>query len=292
MNSRAKLDTGTQCNYDCGFCYYSDRLDVITGFEKIKERARKIAGLGLKQVDLSGGESSIHSKWFEILDYCRELGFESISALTNGHKFAKKEFLEKSQAHGLSELLFSLHGWDSDSHAKIVNRPKSFEKMLKAIENAQELGIKVRINCTVTSFNAPHLEEYVKIINKIKPAQINLLPLNYWEAAESVDAEKYEHLSEKIKSAIDLLDKDMEINVRYIPFCFMQGYEQHVVDLDFTSYDELDNVSGVFPGEFDGRGHTHSNLTVNNALATDWGLFATTKGATIRDLYIDNFNLW
>lgn len=240
FNTRAKLDTGTHCNYECSFCYYLDKLDVVTDVEVIKTRAKKLYDFGMTEIDLSGGESSIHRQWFEILDYCRELGFKNISALTNGFKFANKDFLKKSQEHGLTELLFSLHGWDSESHAHIVKRKGSFEKMLEAIKNCQELGIKVRLNCTVTSFNAPHLKEYAELVNSIAPFQMNFLPLNYWEDAQKVNPESYEVLSKHIKSSIDLLNKNIEINVRYIPFCFMQGYEQYVVGIYQHIYDRGD----------------------------------------------------
>ena len=240
FNTRAKLDTGTHCNYECSFCYYLDKLDVVTDVEVIKARAKKLYDFGMTEIDLSGGESSIHRNWFEILDYCRELGFKNISALTNGFKFANKEFLQKSKEHGLTELLFSLHGWDSESHTHIVKRKGSFERMLEAIKNSQELGIKVRINCTVTSFNAPHLEEYVKLINEIKPFQMNFLPLNYWEDAKNVGPENYEFLSQHIKTAVDQLNPAIEINVRYIPFCFMQNYEKYVVGIYQHIYDRGD----------------------------------------------------
>lgn len=240
INSRAKLDTGTFCNYGCSFCYYIDKLDQVTELEVIKQRAKTIRDFGMKEIDLSGGESSLHKNWFEILDYCRELGFENISCLTNGFKFADKDFTMKSKEHGLSEVLISLHGWNSESHAHIVKRKGSFEKILKAIENAKELDLKIRLNCTVTSYNAPNLLEYANLVNKIMPFQINFLPLNYWQAAEQLPAESYEILSHAIKAAIDVIDKSIHINVRYIPFCFMSGYEKYVVDTYQLIFDQED----------------------------------------------------
>lgn len=240
INSRAKLDTGTHCNYECKFCYYLDKLDVKTDLEVIKERALKIRQFGIKEIDLSGGESSIHQGWFELLDYCREIGFQNISTLTNGARFANFEFIKKSNEHGLSELLFSLHGWNEESHDKIVGRKGAFNKILAAIENAQKLNMRVRLNCTVTSFNAPHLKEYANLVNQINPFQINFLPLNYWEHAKEYNSERYEVLAPAIKKAIDSLNKTIEINVRYIPYCFMEGYEKYVVGVFQHIFDQGD----------------------------------------------------
>ena len=240
INSRAKLDTGTQCNYECGFCYYLDKLHEVTGLETVKQRAKKLFDFGMKEIDLSGGESSVHRHWFEILDYCRDLGFENISCLSNGHRFARKEFVEKSFNHGLNEILFSLHGWDGESHAKIVGRKGAFERLLRAIDNCQEVGLKVRINCTVTGFNAPHLLEYAQLINRLGPIQVNFLPLNYWEDAQKLNTESYEVLSKWIKRAIDGIHQKIEVNVRYIPFCFMEGYEKYVVGVYQHIFDQRD----------------------------------------------------
>ena len=68
--NRAKLDTGTFCNYDCEFCYYQGDLDKVTSFDVIKDRIDILHKYGITEVDLSGGESSVHKQWFDILDYC------------------------------------------------------------------------------------------------------------------------------------------------------------------------------------------------------------------------------
>ena len=105
--NRAKLDTGLYCNYSCEFCYYLGDLDKKTPFSKIKERIDILYKYGISQVDMSGGESSIHKDWFKILDYCNDR-FENISCLSHGGTFANEKFLIKSKEHGLKEILFSL----------------------------------------------------------------------------------------------------------------------------------------------------------------------------------------
>jgi len=231
VNSRAKLDTGLKCNYKCFFCYYRENLkDPEISLEEIKRRINIIKESGIKQIDLSGGESTIHSKWFEILDYCKE-NFEKVSCLSNGTKLKDIEFAKNSKYHGLSEVLFSLHGYDKSSHDKIVGYEGAFKDILKAIKNCQELEIEVRLNCTVTSRNMKHLDVYSNLIKSIRPSQLNYLPLNYWDNAQVLKAESYESLSKYIKKSIDLLsNEDIEINVRYMPYCFMIDYEEYVCD--------------------------------------------------------------
>jgi MoaA/NifB/PqqE/SkfB family radical SAM enzyme len=248
--NRAKLDTGTFCNYDCEFCYYRDKLDIKTSFEIVKERADYLLAYGITQVDLSGGESSVSSDWFNILDYCNER-FDHVSCLTHGGKFANKEFLEESKARGLKEILFSLHGATDETHDSITNRKGSFKRILQAIKNAQELEMIVRINCTVYYKNYTQLDNiYAELINNINPFEVNFITLNYWEGA---DIEKtnvsYSDMTNGIKQCIDILNKDMIINVRYVPYCYMNGYEKYVCNQYQHIYDLYDWNKEVYLDE-------------------------------------------
>lgn len=227
-NTRAKLDTGTHCNYACSFCYYIEQLNTITPFEVIRNRINNLYDRGITEVDLSGGESSIHKDWFKILDYCQTKGFSSISTLSNGSKFSNFDFIKKSYQHGLTEILFSLHGWDEYSHDNMVHSKGAFKKILEAITNAKIIGIKIRLNCTVKNNFNPEI--YAELINKILPDQINFLPLNYWNNASNIEVINYKIVSSNIKKCIDLIQNNIQcINVRYIPFCFMENYEKYVV---------------------------------------------------------------
>jgi MoaA/NifB/PqqE/SkfB family radical SAM enzyme len=236
---RGKLDTGPFCNYDCEFCYYGDQLDVKIPFELVKQRADHLLSYGIKQADLSGGESSVSPDWFKILDYCNER-FEHVSCLSHGGKFSNIEFLQESKDHGLKEILFSLHGATAETHDAITRRKGSFTRILKAINNAKELDIIVRINCTVYYKNYHQLENiYAGLINNISPLEVNFITLNYWDNVD-VNNVTYQAMTTNIKRCIDILNKDMIINVRYVPYCYMEGYEKYVCDQYQHIYDIYD----------------------------------------------------
>jgi MoaA/NifB/PqqE/SkfB family radical SAM enzyme len=252
LNERAKLDTGTHCNYRCEFCYYKTQLDEVTEFNIIKDRIDYLVACGMKEVDLSGGESSIHKQWFDILDYCKSKGLK-VSTLSNGYKFANKEFLQKSKDHGLEEILFSVHGYDKDSHNILVGHRKGFQNIVEAIKNAHELGILVRINCTVTHKNYKNLPtKFVALMQELQPFEINFLTLNYWDDAGVQETIKYKEVTPYIHRAIDLLKEHVDIiNVRYTPYCFMKGYEQYVCNYYQHIYDVYDWNIAVYNGTID-----------------------------------------
>lgn len=239
---RARLNTGTFCNYDCEFCYYKEMLDVKTPWEIVKNRIDYLLQYGIKQVDLSGGESSVDPNWFTILDYCKDK-FESISCLSHGGKFANMDFLKESRDRGLKEILFSLHGSTAEVHDSITGRKGSFERILKGIANAKELGMIVRTNTTVYYKNYHQLEnEHSALINSINPVESNFITLNYWGDFNVIDFTNvsYEDMTNAIKKCIDKLNNGIEINTRYVPYCYMKGYEKYVAGTYQHIYDVRD----------------------------------------------------
>jgi len=237
--NRAKLDTGTHCNYKCKFCYYIDHLNDVTPFEVIKKRIDYFYDCGIQELDLSGGESSIHKDWFKILDYCNER-FKSVTTLSNGFMFANKEFAQKSKDHGLKEILFSLHGSSEELHDNLVQKKGGFKRMLEAIQNANDVGIIVRINCTVTQDNYLHLKKFVNIVKNFNVFEVNFLTLNYWNDAGKQVPIDYNEVTPKIHEAIDLLKDFCVVNVRYTPYCYMKGYEKYVCNYYQHIYDIYD----------------------------------------------------
>lgn len=261
VNNRAKLDTGTHCNYRCGFCYYKTQLNEVTPFEVIKERIDYLVACGMTEVDLSGGESSIHKEWFAILDYCRSKGLK-ISCLSNGYKFADMDFIKKSQQHGLNEILFSVHGYDKESHNELVGHRKGWDNIIQAIKNAHELGMLVRINCTVTNRNYKSLPtKFTELMKELTPWEVNFLTLNYWNDANVIETIDYAETTPYIHKTIDsLVDIIPKINVRYTPYCYMKGYEKYVCNYYQHIYDVYDWNIAVYNGTVDPEDYKHQPM--------------------------------
>ena len=242
--NRGKVDTGTSCNYNCSFCYYKDQLKNITDLETIKRRVDYLAECGITEVDLSGGESSIHPNWFEILEYCSSKGMK-ISTLSNGSMFCCEVFLTKSFNYGLKEILFSLHGYDRESHDEMVGEVGAFDRIMQAIDHANNLAMTVRINCVVTYRNYKHLkDEYVDLIHSIFCYEVNFLTLNPWQDAD-FEFLDYRDVAPELKATIDRLLVKW-VNVRYIPFCYMIEYEKNVCNTYQHIYDIYDWNMAVY----------------------------------------------
>ena len=250
--NRSQIFVGTLCNYNCQFCYYGSKLNLPNSTSKVLEQLDFVHNYGIKDIEFTGGEPSIDPNWFNWLQYASKK-FRHISTITNGYKFKDYNFTKKSRDCGLSEILFSLHGYDEESHEKITRKKGSWNDILKAIKNAKKLHIITRINVTVCNLNYQYLERQVPLLNKIKPLGLNYIALNYWEdAIHNNNDIPYELIGEHIEKAINSLDKTniKYINIRYLPFCFIhRKYHKYVCGWHQHTYDYWDwnNALKVLP---------------------------------------------
>jgi len=238
---RSQVFVGFCCNYKCVFCYYKDKLNIKNDYNTVIKQMDLIQKHNILDIEFTGGEPTIDKNWFGYLKEGKKR-FRHLSVITNGAKFSDISFLRKSFSCGLREVLFSLHGYDSESHDKITGVKGSWKKIIKAIENAKNLGFIVRINCTVCSDNYNKLDRLAMRVKEIRPLGMNFIPLNYWDGgASSSSPVSYLDMSRFIKQAIDILKGHIRyLNVRYIPYCFMRGYEGYVCSWHSHSFDYWD----------------------------------------------------
>jgi MoaA/NifB/PqqE/SkfB family radical SAM enzyme len=247
---RVKIPTGPRCNIRCRFCYYWDALGAenpSTGH--IKSLLGYAIKHGIIDIDFSGGEPTMRKDFPELVAYAKELGFRQICVITNGLIMARKKYIKRLVESGLNEVLFSLHGHDAGMHDYLTQIPGSFEKIIKAIQNAKELGIRIRTNSVMTRPNYKYLPRLAKLLLRIHPNAVNFISFNDWCSAYKKVSEmscKYSELAPCVKKAIDILNPKIEkVTVRYVPFCFMQGYEKYVCNLLQKKYDPDEWVEGV-----------------------------------------------
>lgn len=227
---RIKIYTGNICNIRCEFCYNKTHSG-FRSFDEIKHDIDYYHKLGFTSFDFSGGEPTIIKDFPKYISYAKQFG--KVSCLTNGTKFRDFNYLKLCRDLGLSEILFSVHALDKELYYKMTKG--NLDHLLQAMQNAKALGILIRINVTV--YDKTDLSRYADFFNDFKPFQINFIVLNYFENAVNFKRQDILNNCNKIKDCIDKLDKSIEINVRYAPFCYMQGYEKYVKDYFQHLYD-------------------------------------------------------
>jgi MoaA/NifB/PqqE/SkfB family radical SAM enzyme len=158
------------------------------------------------------------------------------------------DFVQESYGRGLSEVMFSIHGHNSKIHDEVVGRKGAFRKLTDAITNCKALGMRVRLNYVITDLSCKDEDEYIYLFNLLDPFEINFLTLNRF--TEATQYLSYDQSTDHIKTIIDGIDVNY-INVRYTPYCYMEGYEEYVCNTFQHIYDIYDWNMAVYDQRID-----------------------------------------
>ena len=199
---------------------------------------------GITDFEITGGEPSECEDLRFYCEYIKEKNKNfKIAIITNGG-------LWKCDIWDLiEEVLISYHlDKNPDNYNKnIFPLGSTYEKVMKTVEKARENDVFIRTNTVIGTFNIERMDFIVNdLINDIQPSIINLLPVNLFDEAEQYGMEKYINYSVLrpiLKKSIDKIKNKLKntlIFVRFMPFCDMDGYEQHIVGTFQHIYDFFD----------------------------------------------------
>jgi len=249
LSQRGEIRLGFRCNARCGFCYYQELLDNPVEFEPtgdaLREQLAALRTLGASEVEFTGGEPTIRPDLSSLVEYAAELGFTNISLITNGLRISNPTYAARLVEAGVNDVLFSIHGHDAAQHDRHTAIPGSFVKILQAFTNMCDLGVRCRTTTTVTGLNHGNTEDIFALALSLGAACMHFAVFSPVADAQAADARffvDYTDAAASIKRAIDRF-KDHPLpplSIKYIPFCFMQGYEQYVMNLYQQSYDPDD----------------------------------------------------
>lgn len=275
---RVKIVTGLKCNIQCVFCYYRDSLRAPNrSLQEIRSDLQYAWRHDIREVDFSGGEPTIHPDLPAMIAEARRMGMERVCIISNGWRLADKAYMLVLRNAGLDEILFSLHGSREELHDILTATSGSFARITQALSNAAELGISIRTNTVVSKMNAATLHELAHFVLRYHPDQVNFITVNDWCYAKNLVDKlmiSYSEMSESLKHVCDILGpKVPAVNVRYIPFCFMGGYERFVCNHRQVPYDRYEWVPRV-----------RARLEIQNTLARFIGIigYGLIVGGAIR----------
>ena len=243
LTTRADLNLGLICNVKCRFCYDLDHLNHAKGpsIEELRRSMGILKNNGIDTIDLTGGEATVRSDLIAIIRMVKEeFGINNICLITNGFKLADSSYLKAVVDAGVNEFLFSIHGASAQVHEGLTQVPGSFERIMRALHEASQARVRLRVNTTATSRNYRILGDIAAMISPFKIENYNIIMyIPVLDAAHRVDelAVPYSVAAPFLKDTIDRYAQCFDrLYVKYIPFCFMQGYEKHVMNFLQTTY--------------------------------------------------------
>jgi MoaA/NifB/PqqE/SkfB family radical SAM enzyme len=139
-----------RCNAFCEFCHFGDHENFkntpYAKLDEFKSNVSQMAELGVKFIDLTGGEPLLHRDIHLMAEYAKSLKMQT-SITSNGLLYPK--FADKL-AGNIDLLHFSLDSPDEDEHNRI-RKVDCFSQVLKSLEIAKSLGEFPDILFTVTN---------------------------------------------------------------------------------------------------------------------------------------------
>lgn len=151
-----------RCNDSCEFCHIWQDEKLKTIEEKPYDLL-ELKRLGVKRINVTGGEPLLREDLPQILKKAKELGFE-VELITNG-------ILYSERARSISGLADRLYFSLDYPHAEMHDRSRGvecFHQVVKGIKLARELGEKAIINFTLTRDSVLYLPEMFDLSEKIK----------------------------------------------------------------------------------------------------------------------------
>jgi radical SAM protein with 4Fe4S-binding SPASM domain len=156
-----------RCNLDCFFCYNDVGLqgepmwtaEWIRFFEDLA--ARQVLSL-----TLSGGEPLAHPDFFLLGAKARELGFV-VRVKSNGH--ALRGALARRLRDEVDPFVVetSLHGATAATHDRQTRVPGSFERLVANLREMRQLGLRVKVNSTLTAWNEGEVEGMLDLCEEL-----------------------------------------------------------------------------------------------------------------------------
>jgi uncharacterized radical SAM superfamily Fe-S cluster-containing enzyme len=230
------IDLTNRCNMMCDPCFMdANQVGFVheLSWEEIKtllDNAISIKPRRQLSVQFSGGEPTLSPYFLDAIRYCRQLGYQSVQAATNGIEFAKRpEFAKAAAEAGLryAYLQFDGIGNEANSHRAVGNL---FDVKLRAIENLYNAGVD--IVPVITLINGVNNEQVGAVVrfaldNPKKIPFLSFQPVSFTGRDEAVTderrrAQRYtlSHLAHDVKNQTGLGEPVRD----WFPISFMSTF--------------------------------------------------------------------
>jgi radical SAM protein with 4Fe4S-binding SPASM domain len=236
MVKNLDIKLGFTCNNNCRHCVIAAKRHLgDKNTEEIKRELEAGRQNGCEQITITGGEPTIRPDIFEIVSYSKDLGYRLIQLQTNGRMFFSEEFARKLMDAGIDEFVVAIHGHEPSVHDFITRAPGSFIQTVQGIKNLKKHNAYIYTNTVITKLNYKILPELTKLLIDLKVDHIQFAFVHPMGNAHLY----YEEIVPNVSECINYIHKALDIcrenntttTVEAIPFCWMQGYEEHVVEL-------------------------------------------------------------
>ena len=149
---------------------------------------------------LTGGDPMMRPDLLEIVAGATERGLQVSLSPSATPQFLHADLCRFREV-GLKRVSLSLDGATPLSHDAFRGVPGTWDRTMEAIAAAREAGLEVQINTTITRQNLGELEDFIELLESIKPSLwsvFQLVPTGRASTADMLSAVEMEALFERL----------------------------------------------------------------------------------------------
>lgn len=166
--THATLEIIETCNMTCDHCYYSSspQLKGRMALADAIAIMDRLAANGVRVVELTGGECTIHPDFAAILNHACQV-FELVAVLTNGYRMGTNERLRDlicSKTNVMVQVSLDAVGARHDAFRK---HPRAYEAAVHAIRHVMSAGIICRVASSIVEENLDQVEELYEVVRAL-----------------------------------------------------------------------------------------------------------------------------
>ncbi len=171
------------CNIACAHCYSASGPTVREELplELLSNCLEAAAGLGYRQLAVSGGEPLLYGPLPELLGRARELGM-LVTVTSNGMLLTPRRW---EPLAGLVDVLAISVDGTPEEHDRIRRRPGAFARTVANLEVARSWGGPFGFIFTLTQHNVDSLEFVVRLAADVGARSVQVHPLTLYGRAEA-----------------------------------------------------------------------------------------------------------
>lgn len=186
------------CAYSCVHCradaqHHRDPRELSTA--EAKTLTNRIAAFGNNLILVfTGGDPMMRPDLFELISYATQNGLRC-SLTPTATALPTKERLEKARDAGIRRIALSLDAPRPEIHDKFRQVPGSWQRTMDILHRAQDVGLSVQVNTTVSKHNVDILHEMVPFIKEVNAVQWSvffLVPTGRAQIQNMISAEQHE----------------------------------------------------------------------------------------------------
>lgn len=234
------LELNSACNNQCIYCYLPEHKDFGEGsLTFFKDKLKKYSKKGIKNIDLTGGEPALYKDLIEIIAYAKKLGYPNRTLVSNGKRLAYENYCQRLVAAGINRFVFCLDGPNDKIFDKVTKAKGSYSLVAQAIKNIKKINKKIEVCATivVNVYNYRYIPEIIAQAEKLGVDFMNIQHILAYIKDKKIKCKRlpakiivpYKRSFPYVAKALKKYGKKFKINVHFIPFCYLPGFEEHLL---------------------------------------------------------------